>query len=167
MGRDKRVAQALSAIYRTEQRFGAVHLIEVLRGKAGQRISRWGHDKLNVFGIGADLNEPAWRNVFRQLIALGFVQVDHSAHGALLLTEASRPVLKGDQQVEMRPIVAAGRKKKSAPRTIDNEELTIAEMALLERLKEWRNNEARTQNVPAYVILNNNSPNKIAKTPPH
>jgi ATP-dependent DNA helicase RecQ len=83
--------KALSAIYRTGQRFGAVHLIDVLRGKAGERISRWDHDKLSVFGIGADLDETAWRVIFRQLVALGLARVDHEAHGALRLTEASRP----------------------------------------------------------------------------
>jgi ATP-dependent DNA helicase RecQ len=158
--------KALSAIYRTGQRFGAVHLIDVLRGKGGERITRWDHHKLNVFGIGADLNEPAWRNVFRQLIALGFVQVDHSAHGALKLTDSSRPVLKGDQQVEMRPVVQSSRKKKPVSRTSDTTDLSDAQTVLLDRLKEWRRNEARAQNVPAYVILNNSSLTEIARTRP-
>ena len=90
--------KALSAIYRTGQRFGAVHVIDVLRGKAGERIARWEHDKLGVFGVGADLDDAAWRGVFRQLVALGLVHVDHDAHGALKLTEASRAVLKGEPQ---------------------------------------------------------------------
>ncbi len=77
--------KALSAIYRTGQRFGAVHLIDVLRGKASERVTRWQHDRLAVFGIGSDLDEAAWRGVFRQLVALGFTRVDHEAHGALKL----------------------------------------------------------------------------------
>ena len=101
--------KALSAIYRTGQRFGAVHLIDVLRGKDSERITRWDHDKLSVFGIGEDIDETAWRGVFRQLVALGFARVDHEAHGALRLTEASRPVLKGAQQVSMRRAVARAR----------------------------------------------------------
>ena len=100
--------KALSAIYRTGQRFGAVHLIDVLRGKASERVAKWDHDKLPVFGIGADLDETAWRGVFRQLVALGFARVDHESFGALQLTEASRPVLKGEQSVEMRRAVAGG-----------------------------------------------------------
>ncbi|MGH8713491.1 MAG: DNA helicase RecQ, partial [Casimicrobiaceae bacterium] len=93
---------ALSAIYRTGQRFGALHLIDVLRGKASERVSRWSHDRLSVFGVGADLDEAAWRGIFRQLVALGLASVDHTAHGALRLTPASRPVLKGEQQVALR-----------------------------------------------------------------
>jgi ATP-dependent DNA helicase RecQ len=158
--------KALSAIYRTGQRFGAVHLIDVLRGKTGERVSRWGHDQLNVFGVGADLNEPAWRNVFRQLIALGFVHVDHSAHGALKLTDASRPVIKGERPVEMRPVIESSRKKKTASRPSDAGNLSSAEAALFESLKEWRRNEARAQGVPAYVILHNNSLTEIARARP-
>jgi ATP-dependent DNA helicase RecQ len=159
--------KALSAIYRTGQRFGAVHLIDVLRGKRGERITRWDHDKLNVFGAGTDLNEQEWRNVFRQLIALGLVQVDHSAYGALKLTDASRPVLKGDQQVEMRPVVETGRKKKkTVARISDTGDLSAADTDLLERLKEWRRNEAHTQGVPAYVILHNSSLTEIARARP-
>ncbi|HUU72203.1 MAG TPA: DNA helicase RecQ [Burkholderiales bacterium] len=155
--------KALSAVYRTGQRFGAVHLIEVLRGKAAERITRWGHNQLNVFGIGADLDEPAWRNVFRQLIALGLIEVDYSAHGALKLTEASRPVLKGEQQVAMRHL-STGRKsgKKRASVTAGNIELSSADNALLDRLKEWRRNEAQSQGVPAYVILHDSSLTEMA-----
>ena len=155
--------KALSAVYRTGQRFGAVHLIEVLRGKAAERITRWGHNQLNVFGIGADLDEPAWRNVFRQLIALGLIEVDSSAHGALKLTEASRPVLKGEQQVAMRHL-STGRKsgKKRSSVTAGNIELSSADNALLDRLKEWRRNEAQSQGVPAYVILHDSSLTEMA-----
>ncbi|MFM9980423.1 MAG: DNA helicase RecQ, partial [Burkholderiales bacterium] len=88
--------KALSAIYRTGQRFGAVHVVDVLRGKVSDRVTRWDHDKLSVFGIGADMDEVAWRGVFRQLVALGFSAVDHEAHGALVLAGASRAVLKGE-----------------------------------------------------------------------
>ena len=98
--------KALSAIYRTGQRFGAVHLIDVLRGKPGDRITRWDHDRLSVFGVGADLDEAAWRIIFRQLVALGLARVDHEAHGALRLTETSRPILKGEQRVAMRHVAA-------------------------------------------------------------
>jgi len=159
--------KALSAIYRTGQRFGAVHLIDVLRGTGGERIIRWDHHKLSVFGVGADLNEPGWRNVFRQLIALGFVEVDHSAHGALKLTDLSRPVLKGDQHVEMRQLVTSSRKKKTVPQTFDSIDLSLEETFLLERLKEWRKNEAHQQGVPAYVILHDSSLTEIACTRPN
>ena len=100
--------KALSAIYRTGQRFGAVHLIDVLRGKSGERIARWDHDKLSVFGVGAD-HETAWRLIFRQLVALGLARVDHEAHGALRLTEQAARSWKGVQQVAMRRVVARPR----------------------------------------------------------
>ena len=99
--------KALSAIYRTGQRFGAVHLIDVLRGKETERVQRWDHEQLGVFGIGADLDEAAWRDVFRQLVALGLAHVDHAAYGALRLTPASRPVLKGEQHGRDAPHGAA------------------------------------------------------------
>jgi ATP-dependent DNA helicase RecQ len=158
--------KALSAIYRTGQRFGVLHLIDVLRGKIGERVTRWGHDKLNVFGAGSDLNDQGWRNVFRQLIALGFAQVDHGAHGAIKLTDSSRPVLKGDQTVNMRPIVKTGRKKKAVAQTSDTSDLSSEDADLLERLKEWRRSEASTQGVPAYVILHNSSLTEIARARP-
>lgn len=159
--------KALSAVYRTGQRFGAVHLIEVLRGKAAERVTRWGHDQLPVFGIGVDLDEAAWRNVFRQLIALGLIEVDYNAHGALKLTEASRPVLKGEQAVPMRHLIT-GRKggHKRTPVKAADIELTLADEALLERLKDWRRNEAQSQGVPAYVILHDSSLAEIASIRP-
>jgi ATP-dependent DNA helicase RecQ len=157
--------KALSAIYRTGQRFGAVHLIDVLRGKAGERITRWDHDKLAVFGVGTDLDENTWRGVFRQLVALGFAQVDHEAHGGLRLTEASRPVLKGEQRVAMRRAVARAPKRPKA-RPLPDGDLSVAEGALLERLRAWRREEARTQAVPAFVILHDKTLTEIARRRP-
>ena len=142
-----------------------MHLIEVLRGKSGERTRRWGHDQLTVFGIGADLDEAEWRNVIRQLIALGFVDVDHSAHGALKLAEASRAVLKGEQTIQMRRAIAAKRKK-PVSRSPAGAHLSPDDVILLDELKEWRKQEARTQGVPAYVILHDSSLTAIATSRP-
>jgi ATP-dependent DNA helicase RecQ len=160
--------KALSAIYRTGQRFGAVHLIDVLRGKAGPRITRWEHDKLSVFGIGEDVDETAWRGVFRQLVAMGFVRVDHEAHGALRLTEASRPVLKGTQQVSMRRAVERARSTRRSHRSgsVPTADLSASDSVLLERLKAWRLTESRTQSVPAFVILHDKTLAEIARQRP-
>jgi ATP-dependent DNA helicase RecQ len=160
--------KALSAIYRTGQRFGAVHLIDVLRGKPGDRITRWDHDKLSVFGVGADLDETAWRVIFRQLVALGFARVDHEAHGALRLSEASRPVLRGEQQVAMRRAVARPQSRQRPSRWASGRDGAVApaDTALLERLKAWRLNEARTQSVPAFVILHDKTLAEIARQRP-
>jgi len=157
--------KALSAIYRTGQRFGAVHVIDVLRGKSGERVARWGHDKLSVFAIGADVDEQDWRGIFRQLVALGLARVAHDAHGALQLAPGSRPVLRGEQRVEMRRAIA--RKRKKAPvRRIELGPVTDADLQLLEALKVWRRDEARSQGVPAYVILPDSTLVELARRRP-
>jgi ATP-dependent DNA helicase RecQ len=154
--------KALSAIYRTGQRFGAVHLIDVLCGKATERVAQWDHDKLAVFGIGAELDEPTWRNVFRQLVALGYARPDHASFGALRLTEASRPVLKGEQSVEMRRAVPrkskALRQRRAVPDSVDS--------ALFDRLKAWRMEQARQQAVPPYVVFHDATLSAIAAAQP-
>ncbi len=155
--------KALSAVYRTGQRFGAVHLIDVLRGKHNERVERLRHDALGVFGVGADLDEADWRGVFRQLVALGFVRVDHEAHGALRLTEASRAVLRGERAVQLRRVVA--RAARRARRTAGSVPAP-ADAGLLQTLKAWRRDEARSQGVPAYVILHDSTLAEIARTRP-
>ena len=157
--------KALSAIYRTGQRFGAVHLIEVLRGRDSDRVRRWEHERLTVFGVGADLDDGAWRVVFRQLVALGFARVDHESHGALRLTEAARPVLKGEAAVAMRRAVARpsrGRRSRGASAASE----AGVDAGLLDRLKAWRLAEARTQSVPAFVILHDKTLAEIARQRP-
>jgi ATP-dependent DNA helicase RecQ len=156
--------KALSAIYRTGQRFGAVHLIDVLRGKTGERVARWDHDKLAVFGAGADVDEATWRGIFRQLVAMGFAHVDHDAHGALKLSEASRPVLRGERSVAMRRAATPTRGTRS--RTTSGSALSAADGTLLERLKAWRLGEARAQSVPAFVILHDRTLAEIASKRP-
>ncbi len=157
--------KALSAIYRTGQRFGAVHLIDVLRGKDNERTGRWDHDKLSVFGIGADLDADAWRGVFRQLVSLGLARVDHEAHGGLKLSAASREVLAGAQRVEMRRVVPR-RRATPVSRTVASGHLPAGAAGLLERLKTWRLAEARAQSVPAFVILHDSTLTEIARTRP-
>jgi len=157
--------KALSAIYRTGQRFGAVHLIDVLRGRELERVQRWDHHKLSVFGIGADLDEANWRSVFRQLVAMGLARVDHEAHGALRLTEASRAVLKGEQPVAMRRPVE--RKRATTTRRAGTAtDLPPADAGLLAQLKAWRLAQARAQGVPAYVILHDATLAEIARRQP-
>jgi len=174
--------KALSAIYRTGQRFGAVHVIDVLRGKENERVLRWDHHQLGVFGIGAELDEAAWRDVFRQLVALGYVEVDHGAYGALRLTAASRPVLKGEQSVQMRRTAPRVRRTKRS--RVGTAALAAAgkagggalqatgaahpagEADRYARLKAWRLAEARRQAVPAYVILHDATLVEIARREP-
>ena len=158
---------ALSAVYRTGQRFGVVHLIDVLRGRTGERMTRWQHDKLSVFGIGASHDEPTWRAVFRQLVALGLVEVDHAAHGALKLTEAARPVLRGEQTLRLRrprEPARSGPRRRAAKgasasggqsgRSRTPGQMDARRSALLARLKTWRLEQSRAQRVPPYIVLN-------------
>ena len=161
--------KALSAIYRTGQRFGAVHVIDVLRGKENERVLRWDHQQLGVFGIGAELDEAAWRDVFRQLVALGYVEVDHGAYSALRLTAASRPVLKGEQPVQMRRTTPRLRRAKRTHAAFGGTGALAAtgDADCYARLKAWRLAEARRQAVPAYVILHDATLAEIARREPH
>ncbi|MBI1395772.1 MAG: DNA helicase RecQ [Betaproteobacteria bacterium] len=159
------VRKALSAIYRTGQRFGTAYLINVLRGKTDERTTRWGHDRLGVFGIGADIDDTTWRGVFRQVVALGFADVDHESHGALRLTEASRPVLRGETRVELRRQVRATRHGSSSAHAV-SPDLSPEDNERFERLKAWRLAEARRQGVPPYVIFHDRTLAAIAAAAP-
>jgi len=156
--------KALSAVYRTGSRFGAVHLIDVLCGHATDKVQQWGHDKLTVFGVGAEMDEKGWRAVFRQLVAQGLMGVDHDAFGALTLTDQSRAVLKGQQQVWMRQEIASKTARKSR-RPIAAPENPLDD-ALFEKLRVWRQAAAREHNVPAYVIFHDATLAQIAQLRP-
>ena len=158
--------KALSCIYRTGQRFGAVHLIDVLRGRATDRVSQWKHDGLSVFGIGGDIDEAGWRSVFRQLVAMGYARPDHDAYGALRLTESARPVLKGGQRVEMRRAAARGIKARVARPAASATAVHDVDADLLAQLKQWRAGEARLQSVPAYVVFHDSTLAAIAAARP-
>ena len=159
--------KALSCIYRTGQRFGVAHLTDVLRGKDNPKIQAWQHQTLSVFGVGAELDEDQWRGVFRQLVALGLVWVDHEAHGALRLAEASRPVLRGEQSLHLRRIRRARRLARGARGGgIELGPVSAVTAELIARLKAWRTDEARQQSLPAYVILHDSTLNELAQRRP-
>ena len=156
--------KALSAIYRTGQRFGAGHVIDVLLGKATDKVAQWGHGELSVFGIGTDLDDKRWRAVIRALAAKGWVSVDHDAYGALKLTETARPVLKGEVQVMLREPTAKKRKeKRKVGAAMD---LSARDAALFERLRDWRRQTALEHDVPAYVIFHDATLREIALRKP-
>ena len=115
----KVIAQKLlSCAYRTGQRFGAMHLIDVLVGRMTERVKQFGHDKLTVFGIGRELNEKQWRAALRQLVAMGHLRSDSEAFGALKLTDSARGVLKGETEVMLRE-EAAGHPRSRQPDQIE------------------------------------------------
>jgi len=162
----------LSCVYRLwkerGQRFGAGQAIDILRGKTTEKIAKWRHDELSVFGIGADLSESAWRGVLRHLIALGILEVDHESYGTLVLTEASRAVLKGERRLLLRRQTLQGTPKAArAPRAAAGAAaLDGAAAPLFERLRAWRAATAREHGVPAYVIFHDATLREIAQREP-
>ncbi|MEN9481606.1 MAG: hypothetical protein RLZZ298_3001 [Pseudomonadota bacterium] len=156
--------KALSAIFRTGMRFGVSHLTDVLRGKATDKIKQWQHDKLPTYGAGNDLDEHAWKSVFRQLAAAGLVHVDMAEHGALQLTDAARKVLKGQQRVELRRPVR--RKAAQTKTTVVYSDLSTEDNELFQLLRRWRSDTAKEQAVPAYVILHDKTLRELAEVRP-
>ncbi|MGZ5199813.1 MAG: DNA helicase RecQ [Telluria sp.] len=161
------VQKLLSAIYRVDQRFAAGHVIDVLRGAESERIMQWHHDKLTVFGVGHDRSEQEWRAIVRQAIALGLVTVDHEQFSSLKLTEAARPVLKGEKKVQLRQYQKpVKQKRQAAPRGYAELELSSAEQAIFDKLRWWRVETARAHGVPAYVVFQDATLREIAKVKP-
>jgi len=140
---------ALSAAYRTGQRFGASYLTDVLLGKTDDRISRFGHDTLSVYGVGTEHDANTWRSVFRQLIARSLLTTDMERKGGLRLTETSRPVLKGDEQLFFR----VDEKPVKQKRTRSGKSVAPEDNNLWEQLRITRSDIAKQQGVPAYVIF--------------
>lgn len=154
------VAQmALSCVYRTGQRFGVGHLIDVLSGKATPQVERFGHDKVSTFGIGKTLNQNQWSGVYRQLIAAGLLEADMAAYGGLKLTEAARPVLKGEQEVWLRRDAEPEKKLSKAERSARAKEAFEGanDDPLWQALKAKRLELAREQGVPPYVIFHDST----------
>jgi ATP-dependent DNA helicase RecQ len=152
--------KALSAVYRSGQRFGSGHVIDILRGIDSERISQLGHDKLTTFGIGADMDEKQWRSVFRQLLAAGLLEADAEGYGTLRLSSASRQVLTGGQSVHLRedarpPHTARRRRDSSLKQAGHGASIGIEayEQTLWDALRALRAQLARQQGVPPYVVF--------------
>lgn len=161
----------LSAIFRLwrerGQRYGAGHIIDILRGKATPRVREQGHDTLSVFGVGADLSDQAWRGVLRQLLAKGLVTVDFEGHGTLLLTDDSRSVLKGEVTLMLRrEAPGAGRSTRTRRPAPADVGLDAESQERFEALRAWRAAVAREHGVPAYVIFHDATLREIARTNP-
>ena len=159
------VQKALSCVYRTGQRFGVNYIIDVLQGVENARIQSYGHDKLSTFGIGTELSATQWRSVFRQLIVLSYLQVDHERHGALRLTDKCRSVLKGGERLQLRELQCETvAEPKSAKST--EEQLRPWERELYQQLRELRRQLAEQQQVPAYVIFHDKTLYEMARVRP-
>jgi len=159
----------LSAALRTGSRFGAAHLVDVLRGNTTEKVTQLRHDRLPTFGVGADLDEGAWRAVARQLVALGLLHADPERYGALRPTEAARAVLRGEVKLELRRAspqqrperVRAGARPSAAADTAD-----VVNDALLEALRTLRRELSQAQNVPAYIVFHDVTLRELARLRP-
>jgi len=149
--------KALSNIFRTEQRFGANYLAQVLAGADTDRIRRFGHDRVSTFGIGAEMNQEQWKSVYRQLLAAGLCSVDLDRFNALTLNERSWPVLKGEQTVRLRtdPVLPRKSKKKTrrAPAMAEDVLTSWEAETLFESLRDLRLTVSGEQGVPPYAIF--------------
>jgi ATP-dependent DNA helicase RecQ len=154
----------LSAVYRTGQRFGGGHVVDVLLGKATDKVTQNGHDQLRVFGIGTELDARAWRSVIRQLIVQGYLTSEQRRYGALVLTAASRPLLKGEVALQLREDTRlhASTKKPRSSKT----PLAEGDRPLFEALRQRRRELAEQQNLPAYVIFHDATLAQMAQLRP-
>jgi ATP-dependent DNA helicase RecQ len=159
--------KVLSAVFRTGQRFGALHVVNVLRGKASEAVVKWSHDTLPTFGVGKDRPEGFWRSVIRQLVALGALDVEEGDYPTLRLDpDKARPILRGETRVRLRedeplarPAPQAGRAARAAAESGEGG-------ALFEALRAWRATEAKAQAVPPYVIFHDSVLREIAAVRP-
>lgn len=158
----------LSCVVRTGQRFGAGHIIDVLRGADKARIRQLHHDTLPTYGIGADLSELQWRSVVRQLLAQGYLYADAQRYGALRLLPSCRPLLQGDQTLLLREELARPSASRSAKtRAAPPIELAEDDAAVYEQLRSLRLQLAQQQGVPPYVIFHDASLREMAQLRPH
>ncbi len=156
--------KALSCVYRVGERFGVRHVIDVLRGAKGQRITDLHHDKLSTYGIGADLSAVEWENIFRQLIHLGYLVQDFTRYGVLGLSVASRPVLKGEKQVILglpREAIKPVEKSKRRRGAVDP-----LHQAMFDSLRILRKQIADGANVPPFVVFSDATLLEMASSKP-
>ncbi|KAF0280632.1 DNA helicase RecQ [Spiribacter aquaticus] len=140
----------LSCVYRTGQRFGAAHVIDVLLGQDNDRIRQRGHDQLSTFAIGTDLSRSTWQSVIRQLLAHGYLEPDPEGHGGLRLNDACRPLLRGEQGLELREDLPAQRPQSRARVAASDVAMAPDTWAAL---RAQRRRLAETEGVPPYVIF--------------
>ena len=159
------VAQKLiSAVYRTGQRFGAVHVIDVLLGKDTEKVRQHGHDRLSVFGIGTGLDQKQWRSILRQLVVVGLLKVDTEGYGALQLSESSRPLLRGETSLPLRRDLLVKQKTGTAKR--QGADLADEDIALFDALRDVRKKLADEFDVPPYVIFHDATLKQMAVDKP-
>jgi len=159
--------KALSCMYRTGQRFGVHYLIDVLLGKESQRITELRHEQLSTYGIGQEFNEQQWHSVFRQLIARGFATVDIEGYGSLQLTDKARPLLRGEQRIDLRKDIKPQAKNKDKKYNRSSRQAFVGNNKILwESLRSKRLELANAQNVPPYVIFHDSTLDEMVQQQP-
>ena len=143
------VRKALSAILRTGEWFGSGHLIDILTGQATDKVRERGHDKLPTFAVGRELTKAAWGAVFRQMMGRDLVRPDPERHGALRMTDAARPILRGEESITLRKDTVDAARPAVAVKALVSDE----DAPLLSALKAKRRALAEAQGVPAYVVF--------------
>lgn len=154
--------KALSVIYRTGQRFGVGHLVDVLLGVESDKVFQFDHHQLPVFGIGKELSAKEWQSVFRQLVARGYANADADRFGGLVLTDKCRPLLKGEESIQLRKdqVVKEAKKLTKTPLSDD------IDVGLWEALRNHRRELAEVQGVPPYVIFHDSTLQAMAELMP-
>ena len=160
--------KVLSAVYRTGQMFGAVHIVAVLRGERSETVLKHGHDKLPTFGTGADHSSLVWRSVIRQLVAAGALDIETEHGGLFLVQEKARPILRGETRVMLRRDQAPPPAARDSPpsRTPTTTGWTAEDGPGFEALRAWRMVAAKAQAVPPYVIFHDSVLHEIAAARP-
>ena len=157
----------MSCIVRTGQRFGAGHVIDVLRGKDTAKVRQHRHESLSTYGIGADLGDGQWRSVLRQLVAGGYVSSDPGRFNALTLTAASKPLLRGDATLTLREETKVARRERTPAKTRDDDfEIVTADEGLWEALRETRRKMADEAGVPPYVVFHDTTLKELVRARP-
>ncbi len=161
--------KALSCVYRSGQRFGAAHVVDVLRGADTAKVRQFGHQTLSTYGIGSDLDALQWRGVFRQLLAAGLLEADLESHGALRLTALATPLLRGERSLHLRKHPSpSGKARSRGDKRTATTFITLphAAEARFTALRLWRAEAARAQGIPAYVIFHDATLRNIALEDP-
>jgi ATP-dependent DNA helicase RecQ len=162
------VQKLLSAVYRTGQRFGAAHVVDVLLGASTEKIRQLGHDQLSVYGIGRELDRGQWRALVRQLLSREILQAPAEAKGGLCFgaEELVRPLLRGEQRLNLALLPPRRERKRSVAQPATQPIDTEVDTSLLASLKAWRREQARLQGVPPYVVFHDRTLAEVAACQP-
>ena len=156
------VRMALSAALRTEERFGAGHLIDILRGTATDKVRQWHHDQIPTYGVGKEFSKAQWQAIIRQMMGRDLMRPDAERHGALRMTEAARPILRGEEEITLRRDTIRAAKSGPKVKALVSDE----DAPLLSALKAKRRALAEAQGVPAYIVFNDSTLIEMAQTRP-